>query len=163
MAVETVPVPDSLRLTSPQRARLKTRERDHDRTVAAMYRLERAAGAPAPGRGEAWRLDVVGALASLENAVSEEQTNANRPDSLLSELLRSTPRLRGRVRALRLQYDQERQAIAWLRREIVQHTDGDADHADLRRRVGSRLSALRYEQAREADLVYESLVTNATR
>jgi hypothetical protein len=161
LAVESVPVPDSLRLTSPQRARLKARERDHERTVAAMYRLERAAGAPAPGRGDAWRLDVVGALASLENAVSEEQTNANRPDSLLSELLRAQPGLRGPVRELRVQHDQERQAIAWLRREIVQHTYSDADHIDLRRQVASLLSALRYEQAREADLVYEALVTSA--
>ncbi|HZP31133.1 MAG TPA: hypothetical protein VFC99_19445 [Acidimicrobiia bacterium] len=160
---EPVPVPDSLRLSPAQRARVVAHQRDQSRTVAAMYGLERAAGAAARAGLDRWRHELLSALIALDNATSQEQTNANRPDSILSELGRAEPRVHDRVRTLRIEYDQVRQAVGWLRRDLVQHADAPPEVAPLRREVARLLAALRDRQARTEDFLYQALLTSAGR
>jgi chromosome segregation ATPase len=141
--------------TPEQRAGLDTRRADQDRTLDAIHRLEHALAAAAPRREEAWRDDVVAALDTLEQATTEEERNAALPESLLSDIARTQPRLRNRVRGLRAQYRQLRDSIAAIRREL-QEPEAHLDVADLRQRLAWLLGVLRHQRARESDLIYEA-------
>jgi hypothetical protein len=142
--------------STEQRSGLEARQVDQDRTLDAMHRLERALGQAAPRREMPWRETVLEALGVLESAVSEEATNAERPDSLLSDLARTQPRLRNRTRALRLQYRKLCETITSLRQELDEHAEPGVDVADIRERLGWVLTALRHQRARESDLIYEA-------
>ena len=61
-----------------------------------MHALEDALGSAAPGREPAWRADVLAALAVLDDATNDEYINAKNPDSLMSDIKRTQPRLRTR-------------------------------------------------------------------
>lgn len=147
-------------MTDPDRAETDRahaeRDRDRDRTLAAVHRLEEALASPGPGRREPWRRDVLAALDELDAATRDEEANAARPDSLLSDIARNQPRLRHRVHGLRAQYRHVRDTIAHLRAELAD-PDSDTDIADLRHRLAWLLSALRHQRARESDLIYEAL------
>jgi ATP phosphoribosyltransferase regulatory subunit HisZ len=143
-------------LSAPQRAGLRLRRADDDRTLAAMHAVEAALAAAAPGREPAWRDALVTALATLEQATGDEQANADEPDSLLSDIARTQPRLRTAVRGLRAHYRQLHAAVASMRADL---DDPDAlvvDFADIRQRLGWVLAALRHQQARESDVIYEA-------
>jgi hypothetical protein len=142
--------------TPAQHAGLDIRQTDQDRTLAAMQALEAALGAVSPGREHPWRDDVAAALAVLEEATRDEQANAAHPDSLLSDVARTQPRLRNRVRGLRAQYGQLCDAIDSLRHELGDADDAVPDVADLRQRLAWLLNALRHQRARESDLIYEA-------
>jgi hypothetical protein len=142
------------RFTTGQRARLQTRRDDQDRTLEAVNQLEAALATAAFGRQAAWYDTVVAALEALDAATIEEQNNNDDPASLLSDIERTQPRLRHRVRGARAQYRQLRQRIGALRRELS--TDDDLDVADVRDRLAWLLTALRHQRARESDLVYEA-------
>jgi hypothetical protein len=139
-----------------QRNGFEARHIDQDRTLVAMHRLEAALSEAAPGREASWSASVLEALAVLGKAAAEEAANADRPDSLLSDLARTQPRLRNRTRALRLQYHKLCETIDSLRREIGEETATGADFADVRQRLGWVLTALRHQRARESDLIYEA-------
>jgi hypothetical protein len=142
--------------TSEQRSGLESRQADIDRTLEAMHQLEVALSEAAPGREEPWRKQVLQALSVLQAAIVEEATNAKRPDSLLSDLARTQPRLRNRARALRIQYDNLREAVCSLQQEVDAHTEDAVDFSDVRQRLGWILTALRHQRARESDLIYEA-------
>ena len=91
-------------LTSSQLAGRDARVADQDRTLAAMHELEAALGAAAPGRESSWRAAVLAALVVLDEVTDDEYADATAPDSLLSDIKRTQPRLRTRVRGLRTQY-----------------------------------------------------------
>jgi hypothetical protein len=133
-----------------------TRFEDQDRTLRALHRLERAAGAPFRRDATAWHHDLVEALDDLAKAMAEEQANANRPESLVSNIAQTQPRLRSRARGTRVRYQQLRESLGALRRDVdgVELLDIDLD--DLRRRISRLASALRYQRARESDLIYEA-------
>lgn len=131
------------------------RQADHDRTLAAVHALEAALATAAPGRERGWREEVVSALAELDRVTGDESSNADRPDSLLSDIKRTQPRLASRVRGVRAQYRQIRDGIESLRREIEEPGDV-VDVADIRERAGWVLAALRRQRARESDLIYEA-------
>ncbi|TML37475.1 MAG: hypothetical protein E6G27_17535 [Actinobacteria bacterium] len=130
-----------------QRAGLDVRQADQDRTLAGIHRLEAMLAAAAPGREQEWRSEVLAALVALEEATAEEADNAQAPDSLLSDLARTQPWLRNRVRGVRLQYQQIRHSLGSLRKEMEEAT-GPA--------VGGVLTGLRHQRARESDLIYEA-------
>ncbi|HEX6393486.1 MAG TPA: hypothetical protein VFZ97_08595 [Acidimicrobiales bacterium] len=138
-----------------QRAGLEVRQADQDRTLAGMHRLEAMLAAAAPGREQDWRAGVLAALAALDDATAEEADNAGSPDSLLSDLARTQPWLRNRVRGVRLNYQQLRGALSSVRAELEGST-GTADYADVRQRLGWILTGLRHQRARESDLIYEA-------
>ncbi len=139
-----------------QRAGLDTRQVDQDRTLAAMHQLEASLAAAAPGREQDWRARVVAALAVLEEATAAEADNADRLDSLLSDVARTQPWMRNRVRRLRLQYRQLRDGLAGLAGELTGPEDAVVDYADVRQRLGWVLTGLRHQRARESDLIYEA-------
>ncbi len=143
-------------LTEGQRAGLDTRRADQDRTLEAMHQLEAALGSAAPGREQSWGAAVLASLTVLDEATREESENADLPDSLLSDMARTQPRLRNRVRGVRLQYRQVRDSIASLRRELERPIDAAVDVADLRERLSWLMTALRHQRARESDLIYEA-------
>src|SRR5579872_3966000 len=120
-----------------------------------MHRLEAALAQAAPRREKAWRRSVLEALRVLDEATSAEADNAELPDSMLSDLARTQPRLRNRVRGLRLQYRHLRESLQSLVVELDERSDG-IDFADLRQRLGWVLTALRHQRARESDLIYEA-------
>ena len=144
------------RFSQPQPASLDLRQADQDRTLAAIHTLEAALGAAAPGREVEWHDAVRAGLATLDEAAAEEAENASRPDSLLSDIARTQPRLRNRVRGLRLQYGHLRESIRALRRELEEDLQRGHDFADLRQRLGWVLSAWRHQRGRESDLIYEA-------
>ena len=126
-----------------------------DRTFEAMHHLEEALSEAAPGREASWRESVLDTLSVLLAATDEEAANAKRPDSLLSELARTQPRLRNRARALRIQYNSLRETISSIRCEFEEHQEAAADFSDMRQRLGWALTALRHQRERESDLIYE--------
>ena len=146
---------DESEFTPEQRAGLDTRRADQDRTLEAIHGLEHALAAAAPRRETEWRDEVLAALDILEHATTEEETNAALPESLLSDIARTQPRLRTRVRGLRVHYRQLRDGIAAIRREL-QEPDAHIEVADLRQRLAWLLGALRHQRARESDLLYEA-------
>jgi hypothetical protein len=147
---------DADRFTDAQRAGLDIRRDDDDRTLAAVHQLETALAAAAPGREVAWRDQVLAALGVLRCALATEQANAEQPDSLLSDIARTQPRLRTPVRGLRRQYRHLVDAITALHDELSGSDERLADYADIRERLAWLLTALRHQQARESDLIYEA-------
>lgn len=143
------PGPDS-------RAHAQQRQDDQDATLLAMQHLETALASAAPRREQAWRAGVRAALDVLAETADSEARNADLPDSLLSDIARSQPWLRNRVRGLRLHYRQLQDTITSLRDELNQPGDTPADFADLRQRLSAVLSGLRHQRARESDLIYEA-------
>ena len=148
--------PASEGFSDEQRAGWEARRVDQDRTLSAIHQLEAALADPAPGRQAEWRASVLSALEVLDTTTAEEVANAWRPDSLLSDIARGHPRLRPRVRGVRVQYGHLREAIAALRGELNEHPEAGLDYGDLRQRLGWTLSALRHQRARESDLIYEA-------
>jgi hypothetical protein len=142
--------------TDEQRSGLNARQAAGDRTLAAMHRLESALAEAAPRRERLWHDAVVEALLELQAVTSEEAANAERPDSLLSDLSRNQPRMRNRARALRIQYAKLRDTIASLLQELDERDGDRVDFADVRQRLGWVLTALRHQRARESDLIYEA-------
>jgi chromosome segregation ATPase len=138
------------------RAGLDTRRTDQDRTLAAVNQLEASLEEAAPRREDDWRVEVAAALATLVEVTGAEADNAEQPDSLLSDIARTQPWLRNRVRGLRLQYRHLRETLAALSQELESHPDAAVDYADLRQRLGWALTALRHQRARESDLIYEA-------
>ena len=141
-------------LSAAPRAGLDVHRADQDRTLAAVHRLEAALSSAAPGRQQSWRMEVVDALTVLDTATRDEQHNADLPDSLLSDIARTQPRLRNRVRGLRATYQQLRDTISALSGELAGGDDVDVD--DLRRRLAWLFTAVRHQRARESDLLYEA-------
>jgi hypothetical protein len=152
-------MPENLEWFTPaQRAGLQARNTEQDRTLNAMHVLEAALSRGAYGRVDWWHQEVRAALGALEDATIEEAAASNRPDSLLSDIAFSQPRLRNRVRGVRTQYAQLRDAITALRRELDAAVDlnDEPDVADVRQRLSWLLTALRHQRARESDLIYEA-------
>lgn len=151
------PAQDRSNLSDELHAGLESRDADQARTLDAVHVLEAALAEPAPGREVQWRQQVLAALSELDQVMAEEYANAERPESLLSDIRRTQPRLRTRVRGVRSQFLQIRQRISDLREELEQHgLDEETDFADLRTRIGWLLTALRHQRARESDLLYEA-------
>ena len=121
-----------------------------------MHELEAALGAAAPGRESSWRAAVLAALVVLDEGTDDEYANATAPDSLLSDIKRTQPRLRTRVRGLRTQYEHLRQTIASMSAELGKPDEDSTDYADVRQRLAWLLTALRHQRARESDLIYEA-------
>lgn len=152
--------PEDRELSPDESARRRAEQRhaDQDRTLAAMQQLEAALSTAAPHREQAWLAEVRRAISVLGAAASEEADNAARPDSLLSDISRTQPWLRNRVRGLRIHYGQLRDGITALGEEIGSQAGvGEAvDFTDIRQRLAWVLAGLRHQRARESDLIYEA-------
>jgi len=141
-------------LSAEQRVALAARQTDQDRTVEALHRLDAALVAPATGRESVWRRNVADALEVLARAVTVEAHDQGLPDSMLSDLARTQPRLRNRVRGLR-------RDVARLSRQIedalrIVSDDEEVGMAETRMQLGSLIAALQLTRGRESDLIYEA-------
>ena len=143
-------------LTGAQRHRSEQRHADRDRTLHAMQQLEHVLGTAAPRREVAWHAEVRHALAVLSDAAREEAGNAGQPDSLVSDIARTQPWLRNRVRGLRIHYRQLIDAINGLQHELDGAVGEHVDFTDIRQRLSWVLAGLRHQRARESDLIYEA-------
>lgn len=143
-------------LTPTQLAGRDARRADQDRTLAAIHGLEAALGSAAHHRESSWRAAVLAALVVLDEATNDEYANATDPASLLSDIKRTQPSLRTRVRGLRTQYTHLRQTITAMRAELAKPDENGTDFADVRQRLAWLLTALRHQRARESDLIYEA-------
>jgi hypothetical protein len=143
-------------LSDAQHHRAQRRHADQDRTLLAMQQLEAALGAAVPRREQAWLAEVRRTLGVLSEAARDEADNAAQPDSLLSDIARTQPWLRNRVRGLRIGYGQLRDAIAALRQELDSEAGQKADFTDIRQRLTWVLAGLRHQRARESGLIYEA-------
>jgi hypothetical protein len=143
-------------LTQAQRHRLDQHWGDQDRTLLAMRQLEAALATAALRRERAWRDEVCRVLGVLAEAVRDEATNADQPDSLLSDIFRTQPWLRTRVRGLRIRYAQMQDSIAALLDELATAARSAVDVAYIRQRLAWVLAGLRDQQGRESDLIYEA-------
>ena len=139
-----------------RRRRVEQQHAGQHRTLAAMQQLEGALGNAAPHREQAWLAEVRRALAVLAEAAGEEAGNAARPDSLLSDIARTQPWLRNRVRGLRIHYRQLRDTIAALQDELDATPGQAVDFTDIRQRLAWVLAGLRHQRGRESDLIYEA-------
>jgi hypothetical protein len=139
-----------------QRGMADKRHADQDRTLLAMQQLEAALATAAPHRERPWMAEVRRTLTVLAEAAADEACNAAEPDSLLSDIARTQPWLRNRVRGLRIHYAQLRDGIAALHKELDAQPGPAVDFADIRQRLAWVLAALRHQRARESDLIYEA-------
>ncbi len=143
-------------ITESHREQIERRRQDQDRTLLAMHELEAALSSAAPTRQARWQDTVLEALSVLGDATREEAENAGQPDSLLSDIAFTQPRLRSRVRGLRAQYRQLQDGIESLQREFEKSDDAGVDVGDIRQRLAWVLTGLRHQRARESDLIYEA-------
>ena len=141
--------------TATDDQRLSRRQVDQDRTLDAMQALESVLSHPSPGREVAWREAVLDALGILAEATREEAANAAQPDSLLSDLAQNQPRLRNRVRGLRVQYRQLQEAIDACQHKLANAPENFAI-VDVRDDLARVLTGFRDQRAKESDLLYEA-------
>jgi hypothetical protein len=155
-ATPAEPGPGHDALAEANRHQAERRHTDQDRTLAAMQQLEAALGAAAPHRQQAWLGEVRRTLAVLGEAAREAADNAAQPDSLLSDISRTQPWLRNRVRGLHIHYRQLRDGITALGHELDGQAGEAVDFTDIRRRLAWVLAGLRHQRARESDLIHEA-------
>ena len=137
-----------------QRQALAERRTDQERTVEAIRQLSTALVAAASGREPVWRRNVADALEVLDDAVAVEVAANNEPDSLLGDIARTQPRLRNRVRGLRVDFGRVGGQIRRARRILT--SDPDVGVAETRMHAGDLIGALQLLRGRESDLIYEA-------
>ncbi|HEU5309526.1 MAG TPA: hypothetical protein VFW97_19550 [Acidimicrobiia bacterium] len=133
-----------------------TNRTDRKRSLDALHQVEFSAATAGPGREIDWVSDVRGALGALEDALAVQAQNSAVSDSPLSDIEVEEPRLRNRVVQLRQRYADLRQRVGELRSQLDATAPESLDLADVRRRLEALAGELRYQRAREADLVYEA-------
>ena len=94
----------------------------------------------------------------LRDAMTEEQRELDRPDSLLTMISAERPRRFGpRVRGIKEQYADIARQLGSIRRELEDSEGSLVDTGDLRHRAGWIIRALHNCRNRQADLVFEAL------
>jgi hypothetical protein len=100
--------------------------------------------------------DVRAAIAMLESALAEEHGHSDEPGSPLGDIERVEPRLWNRVRQLRARQDSLRARAGMLAHQLEMTPVDGLDVADIRQSLEQLANELRYQRARETDLVYEA-------
>jgi small-conductance mechanosensitive channel len=133
---------------------------DRERSLLALQELELCAGSPAPGREVRWLEQVLDALDVLGRMLAAQQENSADDASMLSDIQRDHPRLHNRVAQLRRSYRELHEAVTRLHDELAATAPDDMQFTDVRRRLDRIATELRYQRAREADLVYEAFTVD---
>ena len=135
----------------------ETSQSDRDRSLDAIHQLELRAGSAAPGRQQEWLAGIQSSLDSLRAALAEQAENSLGADSLLSSIRTEQPHLCPKIDQLRRRYRAISEQIDQLTTELRSVSDPEAiDIADLRQTLDLIATELRYQRARESDLVYEA-------
>jgi small-conductance mechanosensitive channel len=140
----------------PTEHSIATSRTDRTRSLDALHRLESFAATAAPGRETDWLSHVRDALRALDAALDEQERNSAVSESPLSGIEHDEPRLWNRVVQLRERYRDLASRVSELRTQLDSPTRDGIDVADIRRRLERVAAELRYQQSREADLVYEA-------
>jgi len=136
---------------------IDTSRADRERSLDALHALELHAGSAAPGREHDWLRAVRDSITTLEHALTLQEGHSAPDESLLSAVEREEPRLRRRVQELRQRSRAIRDEVTALRHELDAIDATDAiDSTDIRQRLEGLASELRYQRARETDIVYEA-------
>ena len=144
-------------LDTAQQEAIATNRADRKRSLDALHVLEFCAATAAPGRETYWLARVHAALEALEDALGEQEQNSAVSDSTLSDIEQEEPRLRNRAMQLRRRHRDLQLHVGELRSQLDDPTASESiDFTDTRRRLERLAAELRYQQAREADLVYEA-------
>lgn len=139
-----------------KRSAVDAAQGDRDRTLSAVHQLEEALSRAVGGEG--WVDDLKTSLDALQAAMSEEQTELTRPDSLLAMVSAEHPRRFGpRVRGIREQYHDITRQLGTFRRELDGLGLSLTDTGDLRQRASWIILALHNCRNRQADLVFDAL------
>jgi hypothetical protein len=130
---------------------------EYEALLGAAHRLEAALAAAAPGRERQWHDRVFSELAEVHAALERHTGSAEAPRGLFAEMGEKQPASRERVEQLRGEHAELLQHITALQRHFALG-EGEVPHfGDIRQQAARLLAALRHHQAREADLVLESL------
>ena len=129
---------------------------DREHSLLALQELELRAGSPAPGRDAQWLAQVIHALDALETMLVTQYENSDDDDSILSAILRDQPRLHHRVVQLGRDYRDLHEAVSRLHTQLEASPPDKIHFAVVREQLDCLATDLRYQRAREADLVYEA-------
>ena len=129
---------------------------DRERSLHALQELEFRAGSPAPGREGQWLGQVLRALDALEEMLAIQHENSAEEGSILSDIQRDQPRLHNRVVQLRRDYRDLHEAVSRLHAQLESTPPDRLHFADVRQQLDRVATELRYQRAREADLIYEA-------
>jgi len=140
-----------------EQSNVNTSRADRERSLEALHALELHAGSAAPGREHDWLNEVHNAVATLERALTIQEGNSAPGEGLLSAIEQDAPRLQRRVTELRQRYRAVQDDVTALSRQLDTIKPADMiDIADIRQKLERIASELRYQRARETDLVYEA-------
>lgn len=141
---------------APKQDALKAARVERDRTLASAREVEDALSRAAGGAN--WVDDLKSSLSSLQDAMSEEQRELDRPGSLLTLVSAERPRRFGpRIRGIREQYADIARQLESFRSELDGWDGTAGDIGDLRHRGGWIIRALHSCRSRQADLVFEAI------
>lgn len=134
-----------------------TSRADRGRSLDALHELELHAGRAAPGRELEWSSAIRDAINTLERALGVQEQHSVPGEGVLSAIERDEPRLRRRVQELRQRYRAIQEDLTVLNRQLANVDTTDMiDVADIRQKLERLANELRYQRARETDIVYEA-------
>ena len=131
--------------------------RGHSALLAAIHHLEAALASPAPGREREWAGHVAEDLGSVCRALAAHARAVEAPDGLYEQLEEAMPQAATRLRYLRETNRSVADRAELLRREVerIMVGEGSAFMA-IRDHAAGLMTALRHQQSRELDLIFEA-------
>jgi chromosome segregation ATPase len=140
-----------------QQANLAMSRADRERSLDALHLLELHAERGGRGREHEWLAGVRAALTTLERALGQQQRNAAPDVSLLSTIERDQSQLQRRVQELRQRYRVIHDEVDALSEQLDATDKTDTiDVTHIRQNLERLANELRYQRARETDIVYEA-------
>jgi hemerythrin-like domain-containing protein len=134
---------------------------EHDALLLAIHQLEAALAAAAPGREHPWNERVRESISGVQAALERHVASTQEKHGLLALIDLTRPTLVRRVERLRREHVDLLQQAEALRQQVNHYGPEELPAFDIIRQQAARLlEALRQHQAREADLIFESLYTD---
>lgn len=147
-------------LAGPERPLRPRREPDaatyQDRALLSLERLENLQAQESSDDFEQWRAEVLAALRELAIATADETQTIEQPESFVSDVARTQPRLRTKARGLRLRYHQLLEELESLYDELAEHRGAANELAEFLHRLSWIAGAVREQVARETRLIYDA-------
>jgi len=123
----------------------------------ALHVLEYALAAPAPRRHRTWLHRVTTAIDALHDALHAQLPQTTGPIRLLDEIALCHPDYLPQVQQLQQQLLELTIAVASLREQIEPDPTIEINPTNIRDRLSTVTKQFREHQARQADLVYETI------
>lgn len=142
-------------ITEPDVQAFAGSRRDRANSLDALHEVERLASAPAPGRAEAWRDDLLGALEELGASIHEQRSASGAAGSLLSDVMAEAPQLIPSVEELLAREQDVAERIDELIRSL-NDLARSVPVREVREDLAGITKEIRDLRAWETDLVYET-------